>query len=168
MDHSHMDHSAMGHGDMSMDNERCSMSMLFTWNTNNLCIIFRWWHIRSTAGLILSLIAVVAVTAAYEALRAGSRRYEQWAVKNVDEVPNGQVTERTPFLWSGRNQVEVSKRAHVIKAALYAVQSFYALMLMLLFMTYNGWVMLSMGVGAFLGYLLFGNDTSATKDGACH
>ena len=35
-------------------------------------------------------------------------------------------------------------------------------------MTYNGYVMLSMGIGAFLGYLMFGNDTSATKDGACH
>jgi hypothetical protein len=43
---------------------------------------------------------------------------------------NGAVTERTPFLWSGRNQVEVSKRAHVIKALLYAVQNFYAFMLM--------------------------------------
>jgi len=38
----------------------------------------------------------------------------------------------------------------------------------LLFMTYNGWVMLSVGVGAFIGYLVFGNNTSATKDGACH
>lgn len=35
-------------------------------------------------------------------------------------------------------------------------------------MTYNGWVMISMGVGAFVGYLLFGNDTPATKDSACH
>lgn len=38
----------------------------------------------------------------------------------------------------------------------------------LLFMTYNGWVMLSVAVGAFIGYLLFGIDTSSTKDGACH
>jgi hypothetical protein len=43
---------------------------------------------------------------------------------------DGAVTERTPFLWPGRNQVEVSKRAHVIKALLYAIQNFYAFMLM--------------------------------------
>jgi hypothetical protein len=42
----------------------------------------------------------------------------------------GDVTETTPFIWSGRNQVEVSKRAHVVKAALYAFQTFYAFMLM--------------------------------------
>ncbi|KAF8866564.1 Ctr copper transporter [Acephala macrosclerotiorum] len=129
--------------------------MLFTWDTKNLCIIFRWWHIQTTPGLIFSLLAVVALTALYEALRSGSRRYENWVAKRTDEVPR-------------RNQVEVSKRAHVIKALLYAVQNFYAFMLMLLFMTYNGWVMLSVAVGAFVGYLLFGNNTSATKDGACH
>jgi copper transporter 1 len=38
----------------------------------------------------------------------------------------------------------------------------------LLFMTYNGWVMIAVGVGAFVGYLVFGNETSSTKDGACH
>ncbi|CZR50922.1 related to a putative low-affinity copper transport protein [Phialocephala subalpina] len=196
MDHSHMDHSAMGHnhGDMAMpamcsmnvsyQSDSCSvirsfdanmdaMQMLFTWDTKNLCIIFRWWHVQTTPGLIFSLLAVVALTAAYEALRSASRRYENWVAKRTDEVPPemsecGVVTERTPFLWSGRNQVEVSKRAHVIKALLYAVQNFYAFMLMLLFMTYNGWVMLSVGVGAFVGYLIFGNNTSATKDGACH
>lgn len=35
-------------------------------------------------------------------------------------------------------------------------------------MTYNGWVMLAMAVGAFVGYLFFGTNTSATKDSACH
>ena len=43
---------------------------------------------------------------------------------------NGAITERMPLWWSGRNQVEVTKRAHVIKALLYAVQNFYAFMLM--------------------------------------
>ncbi|TVY73481.1 Copper transport protein CTR2 [Lachnellula suecica] len=157
MDHSHMDHSGMdhgGHGGMPMP-AMCNMNMLFTWDTTNLCIIFKWWHIRSTPGLLFSLLAVVALTAAYEALRAVSRRYETFAAKKAEETPR-------------RNQVEVSKRAHVIKAALYAIQNFYAFMLMLLFMTYNGWVMLSVFVGGFIGYLMFGNNTSATKDGACH
>ena len=38
----------------------------------------------------------------------------------------------------------------------------------LLFMTYNGWVMIAMGIGAFVGYLVFGTDTSATRESACH
>ena len=38
----------------------------------------------------------------------------------------------------------------------------------LLFMTYNGWVMLAVAVGAFSGYLAFGSGMSATKSVACH
>lgn len=38
----------------------------------------------------------------------------------------------------------------------------------LVFMTYNGWVMVAVSLGAFFGYLLFGHSTSATKDNACH
>ncbi|RDL36856.1 Ctr copper transporter [Venustampulla echinocandica] len=123
----------MGHGDMDHgDSQMCNMNMLFTWNTQNLCIIFRWWHIQTTPGLIFSLLGVVALTAAYEALRQASRRYERFANRETLEVPtDGEtVTERTPFLWSGRNQVEVTKRAHVIKALIYAFQTFYAFMLM--------------------------------------
>jgi len=37
----------------------------------------------------------------------------------------------------------------------------------LLFMTYNGWIMIAVGVGAFVGYLMFGG-SSATKSAACH
>lgn len=37
----------------------------------------------------------------------------------------------------------------------------------LLFMTYNGWIMLAVAVGAFVGYLLFANG-SPTKSAACH
>ncbi len=35
-------------------------------------------------------------------------------------------------------------------------------------MTYNGWVMIAVAVGAFVGYYLFGGATAATKDNACH
>jgi len=64
------------------------LQMLFTWDTKNLCIIFRWWHVRSTAGLIISLLAVVAITALYEALRSASRRYEAFVTKTQVELPS--------------------------------------------------------------------------------
>ncbi|KAF7877537.1 hypothetical protein EAF04_001214 [Stromatinia cepivora] len=154
MDHSHMDHSMHDMG-MDMGGDRCNMNMLFTWDTTNLCIIFRWWHIRSTFSLLISLLGVVAITAGYEGIRSLTRRYETWVEKQQASITR-------------RNQEEVGQRAHVIKAALYAFQYFYAFMLMLLFMTYNGWVMIAVGVGAFVGFLIFGKDTSASKETACH
>ena len=36
-------------------------------------------------------------------------------------------------------------------------------------MTYNGWVMAAVSLGAFLGYLMFGDEAlSSTKESACH
>lgn len=61
--------------------------MLFTWSTKNLCIVFEQWHIRSTAGLIFSLLAVVAIGAGYEALRESIRRYEYHLNKKNEAVP---------------------------------------------------------------------------------
>lgn len=62
--------------------------MLFTWDTKNLCIVFRQWHVTSTASLVFSLLLVVALTAGYEALRAASRRYEDSVNKRVSSLPS--------------------------------------------------------------------------------
>ncbi|KYK56821.1 hypothetical protein DCS_03827 [Drechmeria coniospora] len=174
MDHSHhMEHAASSHGahgggDMG---EMCNMNMLFTWDSTNLCIVFRQWHIRSTASLVVSLVAVVVLAMGYEALRSVSRRYETTVNKRIAALPHEQsedVTETTPFLATGQYQVAAGRNSHVVKAVLYALQNFYAFMLMLVFMTYNGWVMIAVSLGALFGYLLFGQSTSSTKDNACH
>ena len=62
--------------------------MLFTWDTRNLCIVFRQWHIRSTASLVVSLIAVVLLAMGYEALRSLSRTYEASLAKRITALPS--------------------------------------------------------------------------------
>ncbi|RYC56009.1 hypothetical protein CHU98_g10202 [Xylaria longipes] len=203
MDHGGMDHGDGGHGghgggggNMPM----CNMNMLFTWDTTNLCIVFRQWHVTGRASLIFSLLAIVAICAGYEALREGTRKYELWlSNKEVAYTRNGrhdeeryqdnaaanhdyeqgqeQVAETTPFLGIERiggggagssSEPPLGQRARILKAVLYGVQNFYAFMIMLLFMTYNGYVMIAVAVGAGLGYYLFGSRTRATKETACH
>lgn len=61
--------------------------MLFTWDTTNLCIVFRQWHITSNLSLVVSLAAIVAICAGYEALREVIRRYEATLSKRVDTAP---------------------------------------------------------------------------------
>ncbi len=60
--------------------------MLFTWDTTNLCIVFKQWRISGTVSLIFSLLGVVALTAGYEFVREMSRRYEQ---RNSQEMFKG-------------------------------------------------------------------------------
>ncbi|KAJ4141200.1 copper transpport protein [Fusarium equiseti] len=135
MDHAHMDHSSMDHGGMDHGHggmkDMCSMNMLFTWDTTNLCIVFRQWHVRSTTSLLFSLLAVILLSMGYEALRSLSRRYEQALDNRVRAAPSldGPVTESTPIL-PGQSQGQADQRAHLVKAILYALQNFYAFMLM--------------------------------------
>jgi copper transporter 1 len=178
--HAHMDHSAMHADTMPMDGHaRCSMNMLFTWNYQNVCVVFRQWHISSPLSLIISLLGIVAIVAGYEALREAIRQFEARTAKRIEGAPRAvddgddepeNVAETTPFFAgrAGHNRDDAARRAHVIKAVLYGVQNFYAFMIMLIFMTYNGWIMIAVSVGAGLGYLVFGGRTAATKDTACH
>ncbi|KAK5172370.1 copper transpport protein [Saxophila tyrrhenica] len=155
MAHTHHDHGGM---DMPGDDSpMCSMNMLFTWSTENLCIVFPQWRVTGTWSLITSLIAVVVLTAGYEALRAMSRGYEerQARMMSAREQRVG-----------GRGSQE--KQGKLVKATFYGVQVFYSMFIMLLFMTYNGWIMLAVGFGAFLGYLAFGGGSSSSKSSACH
>lgn len=171
MDHGGMDHKhgGMNHGGMDMGH-KCNMNMLFTWDTTNLCIIFHWWHISSTLTLLISLVAVAILTAGYEVVRELSRNYESSSAEYVNSLPNDDGNagrDRSSFLWSGKDAGQQEKKIRIVKAAFYAVQVFYSFFIMLLFMTYNGWVMLAVAVGAFFGYIGFGN-SSSTKSVACH
>ncbi|KAK4147917.1 Ctr copper transporter family-domain-containing protein [Dichotomopilus funicola] len=169
-DHHMMDHSShAGHGDMG-SGPMCNMNMLFTWDATDLCVVFRQWHITSTLSLAVSLVAIVGICAGYEALREATRRYEAVLSQRVETAPLESATETFPLLARdiGQNREQITRRAHIIKAALYGVQNFYAFMIMLIFMTYNGWVMIAVSVGAGLGYLVFGGSTPVTKETACH
>ena len=88
MDHSHMDHGGMSHGDMDMGNNQCSMNMIFTWDYNNLCVVFRSWRITSVPTLLVSLLAIVVLTAGYEAVREASRQYEERTAARKSALPS--------------------------------------------------------------------------------
>ncbi|KAK2073284.1 hypothetical protein P8C59_007574 [Phyllachora maydis] len=157
MDHFHhlgMDHGGMGHGGGNMGN-MCNMHMTFTWDTQNLCVVFRGWRITSTVSLVFSLVAIIAIVAGYEALREGIRRFEVAMKRRAETVPR-------------QKRNAAARRAHMTKSLLYGIQNFYAFMIMLIFMTYNGWVMVAVSVGAALGYLLFGSSASlVSKESGC-
>lgn len=176
----------MDHGGMGGGAHRCQMSMLFTWDTQDLCLVFRWWHVSSTLTLIISLLAVVGLSMGYEFLRALSRKYEHRvnsaltaSTESFGERPtSSSSTETSSLLLPSPGRVVVAsgskyaaasaKRGHLGKAIFYGAQVFYSFFIMLLFMTYNGWVMVAVAVGASLGYLVWGGEEAATKSVACH
>ncbi|KAI9679943.1 MAG: hypothetical protein M1817_004958 [Caeruleum heppii] len=185
MKHTGMNMPKDGGGDQPM----CNMNMLFTLSTQNLCIIFSQWRITGPFSLLVSLLAIVALTAGYEFVRDVTRRYEARCALDGNALPetgerkreweaefcvcrtedDDRLAESSSLLWSGRNAAASGggRSGKMGRAALYAVQVFYSFFIMLLFMTYNGWIMLAVAVGAFVGYMVWGN-APATKSVACH
>ncbi|SCU90063.1 LADA_0F01574g1_1 [Lachancea dasiensis] len=139
-------HSAMdgGHADHGTQ-EMCSMNMLFTWNYKNTCVVFKWWHIRNVWHLLVSMAAIAILAYLYEYLK-------YYSTKSV--APHSTNAGRTMKLK---------------KAVWYGASVGFSFMLMLVFMTYNGWLMLAVVFGAAWGhYAWAGLSESSARTLACH
>jgi copper transporter 1 len=121
MGHGGMDHGGMDHGNMCNMNVSLSSTsplcphlcrrhtssrklmpeakqMLFTWDTQNLCIVFKSWRVTSTMSLLWSLLGVMLLTAGYELIREISRRYEAKVQREIDDMPSKFFFPLLPFL----------------------------------------------------------------------
>ena len=66
--------------------------MLFNWQVENTCIVFRWWHISGPISMILSCIAIFLIAAGYEWIRAYSKVIEsRWKEAEILLERNGQT-----------------------------------------------------------------------------
>lgn len=70
--------------------------MLFTWDYQNVCVVFRQWQITSPLSLVVTLIAIVTIVAGYEALREGIRRYETSVSTRVETSPREYLAASLP------------------------------------------------------------------------
>jgi len=149
-----MEHDMPGMG------PQCKMNMVFTWDYQNMCVVFPFWRITSRTSFVWSFVAVILLGFFYEGLRSTAARLSQ----SYRAPPsNGSTDERSLLL-------RQRKGRKWLMSALYAFQVFYSFFLMLVFMTYNGYFMLAVVVGAFLGHLYFqkGPYGDAERSMSCH
>lgn len=148
--HTNMDHSMPGHdmpgngGDHSgHSSPMCKMNMLFTWDYENVCVVFKWWHIYNAFDLVLSVIAIAVLAAGYEFLKY---RYKQFVRKNrgFKGLP---ISANTPNVYLNK----VPQNFRLKHSLLYGFQVGYSFMLMLVFMSFNGWLMTAVVAGAVIG-----------------
>ncbi|QLL30266.1 hypothetical protein HG536_0A00830 [Torulaspora globosa] len=145
-----------GHGDMDMgDSDSCSMNMLFTWSYKNTCVIFRWWHIKTIYDLFLSFLAILFLSYLYEYLRYYIYKSQQ----NHGVLP-------------GNSSSPERRRNKLYQSCWYGLQVGFSFMLMLVFMTYNGWLMIAVVLGATWGHYSWGARVKSATDEipsmACH
>ncbi|KAG9125108.1 hypothetical protein FRC07_008946 [Ceratobasidium sp. 392] len=181
--HGGMDHG--GHGGMDMG-PKCDMNML--WNTQiiDTCIVFKSWHISSTGTFIVSFLAIVALGVAYEWLRRAQTVLDVRIARSIskgkasaldgpdsEEAPLNPRAYKKPAMFaeldfkdSGIEAIRMadatlSPGARISRAALYGASVFLSFFLMLVFMTYNAYLILAVVVGASLGHYVFGAQMDA-------
>ncbi|CDH50389.1 ctr2p [Lichtheimia corymbifera JMRC:FSU:9682] len=166
-----------GHHDMPMDDDMCSMNMIFNWQIKDVCVVFEWWHIRGIPSLLISCLAVFAIAACFEYVRARSSALEQtWLNVNAkkrqddEEITTNNANESTTLLQpSGSGNPRLSRHQHMALSVIYAFLVAISFWLMLVFMTYNGFLMLAVVLGAGVGHYFFGNGyLTANRSIQCH
>ncbi|EPY49609.1 vacuolar copper transporter Ctr6 [Schizosaccharomyces cryophilus OY26] len=150
-----MDH---GHDNGNSIIKHCSMKMTFNTDYNNLCIVFKQWHISSGLQFGISLLVIVFLGYAFEKLRSYNSIEECCFQKAYNEQTNGLIT---PAKRSGK----VSRPFRL--CTLYAIQLIFSYFLMLVAMTYNAYVIAAIAIGAALGYRRSHCD-SLQSVGLCH
>ncbi|KIP06960.1 hypothetical protein PHLGIDRAFT_513419 [Phlebiopsis gigantea 11061_1 CR5-6] len=190
-----MDHG--DHGGHTMPMKRCAMNMLWNTQIEDTCIVFRSWHISSTHAFVFSCLAVVALGVLYEWLREAQKIADfkiaaTLSAQNKGKARGGSVSGRTsPEIDSEEaglltgvralkepKGVRVPASMRISRSILYGAQIFLSFFLMLVFMTYNAYLILSTVVGAALGHYIFNSymdvesvlsgTSGAGKGMACH
>jgi copper transporter 1 len=151
--------------------------MLWNWYTVDACFLSTSWHITSPgmfAGTCLGIIGLVMVL---EFLRRMAKEYDRLllgesrttlpsAIASIAGThqadtapsPDGSSTK----LLAGatgvqrKTQFRPSAVQQAIRAALHMLQFAVAYFVMLLAMYYNGYIIISIFIGAFIGYFVFG------------
>ncbi|KAI5954126.1 CTR2 [Candida margitis] len=138
-----------------MPDDMCSMNMLFTWDWNNSCVVFKWWHVKSFSGFLISMVVIVLISAGYELVKGWVANWERNSLATLTaSTSNTNSTQQRKF----KTQ----------RGVLYGFQVFYSFFLMLVFMTYNGWYMIAVAVGAGLGNYFWAGLESTSRTLSCH
>ncbi|NXL19955.1 COPT1 protein, partial [Setophaga kirtlandii] len=151
--HQHPTSSASGHGghDMMM------MAMTFHFSCENVPLLFSGLTINSPGEMAGAFVAVFFLAMFYEGLKIArecllrksqvSIRYNSMPVPG----PNGTILMET-HKTVGQQMLSLP---HLLQTVLHIIQVVVSYFLMLIFMTYNGYLCIAVAAGAGTGYFFF-------------
>ncbi|CAO1621263.1 unnamed protein product [Sympodiomycopsis kandeliae] len=175
MDHS--EHSGMDHGSHQA---MCTMNMIWNTDPTNLCLVFPSWQITSTTSLYTSLLIIVLLGIFYEWLRLALRRLDRVILGaeatrrriKGKRLPSNRTrvaastSMDSPLSQDSSNGINVAqlfsipkltlpRTSQLLRSSGYALSVTLSFFLMLLFMTYNSYVISAVVLGAAIGHYLF-------------
>ncbi|CZR50489.1 related to copper transport protein [Phialocephala subalpina] len=166
--------------DMDMDTgAECKISMLWNWYTVDACFLSSSWHIKSKGMFAGSCIGVILLVMTLEALRRASKEYDRLILRqyqrsytpapvvtvNGNGDPNrtadqsGSDAEKEGAVAGNRAAAIPPFRPHIVqqmvRATLHMLQFAVAYFIMLLAMYFNGYIIICIIIGAWLGGFVF-------------
>lgn len=148
MDHGKV-HSAMDHGDMP----KCRMSMMLNGYYEDLCVLTPHWHIKTKFDLVISMVVLMVICAGFEAYRSFAETLEG---RYSTIISQNAITDK--------EKMTIKAKLSVV----YAISVGYSFMIMLLFMSFNFWIMSAVVIGSGLGHYFFNTKGKSSVGLVCH
>ncbi|KAL1656136.1 Copper Transporter integral membrane protein that functions in high affinity copper transport [Didymella pomorum] len=163
--------TGMSHGGSGMSmGGSCKISMLWNWYTVDSCFIARSWRITSKGMFAGSCIGVVLLVILLEFLRRAGKEYDRYIIQQclASHTPAASTATVASSASSDNSKTPVTTTAptaqtfrpsvlqQAIRALLHMLQFAVAYFVMLLAMYYNGYIIICIFIGAYLGYFIFG------------
>lgn len=135
--------------------------MLWNWYTIDACFVSESWHITSHGMFAASCIGVAALVIALELIRRCGKEYDALIVRQFKRNLNARnvyAPARNSSTTDGPGNAFATFRAsplqQLVRAVIHAVVFGLAYIVMLLAMYYNGFIILSIIIGAGIGKFL--------------
>ncbi|CAG8311338.1 unnamed protein product [Penicillium salamii] len=176
---------SMGMGNHTEGMHECKMSMYWNWYTIGSCFLAKSWHVTSRGMFAGSCIGVICLVISLEFLRRAGREYDGYLVRQarLQQSSHGALLDDTcddnayPNTGDNIGIPGSSKQAtsaatgdsvtrasvlyrpslvqHTVRSLIHMVQFAVAYIVMLLAMYYNGYIIICIFIGAFLGAFFF-------------
>ncbi|WWC59259.1 uncharacterized protein I303_101809 [Kwoniella dejecticola CBS 10117] len=148
---------------MSSSNTTCQMSdMLWNWNVIDTCFISSGWHNSTRGSFAASCIGVLFMAILLELLRRAARDYDRLILKQLSNISSKTQNYRP----SGRRATPLQQ---LIRSLLHVAVFGVAYLLMLLVMSYNGYLIISILIGTGIGkffcdWLVLGVESTTNEE----
>ncbi|KAE9964421.1 hypothetical protein BLS_008379 [Venturia inaequalis] len=171
--------STTGGGHMNMGGDDCKIAMLWNWNVIDACFVTHSWRITSAAMFAGSCIGVILLVLLLEFLRRAGKEYDAYILRSYQHNlamasspmtcsnsstldghgGNNEMPRKKSFSKSSSKAATTFRPTLVqqmIRAGFHTLAFAVGYILMLLAMYYNGYIIMCIFIGAYIGFFVFG------------
>ncbi|KAI1774344.1 copper transport protein ctr4 [Hypoxylon cercidicola] len=153
----------MDHGSMSSGNATCTHAMTWNWNTIGTCFLAETWRIENEGSFAASCIGVFVLVICLEFLRRLGREYDSFILRQFQQhlaaqarasKLEGSCCSDTSVPGPQIVTFRATPLQQLIRSTIHAAAFGVAYILMLIAMAFNGYIIISIIIGAGVGKFL--------------